>query len=143
MSVETDTATIRRYYEEVLNGRDVDLLDRLAVADYREHDPLPGQGDDRDGLKQRVRMLIDAFDPQFTVEDLVAEPGKVVVRWTHAGRHVGAFMGIPATGRTFRIAGIDIHRLEDGRMAEHWHVIDQLAFLQQLGLVPAPEGAPA
>jgi steroid delta-isomerase-like uncharacterized protein len=143
MSLESDVATVRRYYEDVLNGHDVDLLDLLAILDYVEHDPVPGQGDRREGLKQRVRMLIDAFNPHFTIEDLVAEPGKVVVRWTHAGRHVGEFMGIPASGREFRIAGIDIHRLEGGRMAEHWHVIDQLSMLQQLGVVPVPEGAPA
>ncbi len=143
MSLEADVATVHRYYEDVLNGRDIETLDLLAVPDYVEHDPLPGQGDGREGLKRRVSMLIEALDPRFTIEDVVAEPGKVVVRWTHTGRHVGPFMGIPATGREFRIAGIDIHRLEGGRMAEHWHVVDQLSMLQQLGLLPAPEGAPA
>ncbi|HEY5628439.1 MAG TPA: ester cyclase [Candidatus Limnocylindrales bacterium] len=143
MSLDADVATVRRYYEDVLNGRDIDTLDLLAVPGYVEHDPLPGQGDGREGLKRRVSTLIDAFEPRFTIEDVVAEPGKVVVRWAHSGRHVGEFMGIPATGREFRIAGIDIHRLEGGRMAEHWHVVDQLSLLQQLGLLPAPEGAPA
>jgi predicted ester cyclase len=111
MSLEADVATVRRYYEDVLNGRDIETLDLLAVEGYIEHDPLPGQGDRREGLKRRVRMLVDAFDPRFSVEDVVAEPGKVVVRWTHTGRHVGEFMGIPAPGRDFRIAVIDNHRI--------------------------------
>jgi predicted ester cyclase len=56
---------------------------------------------------------------------------------------VGDFLGMPPTGHSYAIAGIDIYRIEDGQLAEHWHVIDQLAMLQQLGLVPAATGAPA
>ena len=129
----------RRYYDAVLNRGDVDLLDDLAAADYVEHDPLPGQGDGRQGLKDRVTMIATAFSQTFTIEDVIAEGDRVVVRWTGSGKHVGEFMGIPPTGRSFTIAGIDIHRIEGGRMAEHWHVVDQLSLLQQLGLIPGPQ----
>ncbi len=143
MSIEANKALVRRYYEEVLNGRRVHLLDELAAPDYVENDPLPGQGDGREGIKQRVAMLLDALAPTFTVADVVAEDDRVVVRWINSGIHVAPFLGIPATGRSFRMAGIDIHRDADGRLAEHWHVVDQFAMLQQLGLLPAPEGTPA
>jgi predicted SnoaL-like aldol condensation-catalyzing enzyme len=46
-------------------------------------------------------------------------------------------MGMPPTNRSYTISGIDIHRLSDGRMAEHWHVVDQLSQLQQLGVLPS------
>jgi steroid delta-isomerase-like uncharacterized protein len=143
MSIEANKALVRRYYEEVLNGRRVHLLDELAAPDYVENDPLPGQGNGREGFKQRVAMLLDALAPTFTVADVVAENDRVVVRWINSGIHVAPFLGIPATGRSFRMAGIDIHRVADGRLAEHWHVVDQFAMLQQLGLLPAPEGTPA
>jgi steroid delta-isomerase-like uncharacterized protein len=81
------------------------------------------------------------LDSQFTIEDVIAEGDKVAVRWTNSGTHVGNFAGIPATGKTFTIAGVDIHRMRDGKMAEHWHVVDQLTMLQQLGIIPAPEPA--
>jgi predicted ester cyclase len=97
----------------------------------------------REGLKDRVSMLVEGLAPTFTIEDVVAEGDRVVVRWTNSARHVGGFLGIPPTGRTCAIAGIDIYRIEDHRLAEHWHVIDQLAMLQQLGLLPAPDSAPA
>jgi len=128
----------RRYYDAVLNRGDVDLLDDIAVADYVEHDPLPGQGTGRQGLKDRVTMLMAAFGQTFALEDVIAEGDRVVVRWTGSGNHVGEFMGIPPTGRSFTITGIDIHRIEGGLMAEHWHVVDQLSLLQQLGLIPQP-----
>ncbi|GAC1650070.1 MAG: ester cyclase [Acidobacteriaceae bacterium] len=143
MTIEENKAVVRRYYDEVLNGGNSELLNVIAVHEYIEHDPIPGQGTGIDGLRERVAMLRDAFQPQFTLEDVVAEGDRVAVRWTHRGTHVGAFMGIPPTGRSYSIAGIDIHRLKDGRMAEHWHVVDLLGQLQQLGIIPLPDGAPA
>jgi steroid delta-isomerase-like uncharacterized protein len=141
VTAEVNKSVARRYYEAVLNRGDVDALDELASPDYVERDPLPGQGTGRDGLKDRVRMLRSAFGQQFTLEDVIAEGDKVVVRWTGSGKHEGEFMGIPPTGKSFTIAGIDIHRIQDEMMAEHWHVVDQLSLLQQLGIIPQPEGA--
>ena len=141
MTTEANKAVTRRYYEEVLNQGRVDVLDDLATTDYDEHDPLPGQGTGLSGLKDRVRGLRQALAQTFTIEDLVAEGDRVVVRWSGSGRHVGDFFGAPPTGRSFTIAGIDVHAFRDGRMAAHWHVVDQLALLQQLGLIPEPAAA--
>ena len=144
MSEQDNKAVVRRYYDEVLNLRTIDLLDELAVEDYVEHDPFPGQGNGLADLKARVAGLCSAFNPlQFTIQDVIAEGDKVVVRWTYAGTHSGSFMGIPATGKEFGIAGIDIHVVTGGKLAEHWHVVDQLAQMQQLGLIPQPEAAGA
>ncbi|MGZ4138522.1 MAG: ester cyclase [Actinomycetota bacterium] len=142
MSQPDTKVIVRRYYEEVFNQRNVDIADDLAVEDYVEHDPFPGQGNGRSDLKARVQAILAAFNPlHFTVEDIVAEGDRVVVRWSQTGTHTGNFMGIPPTGKTFSIAGIDIHELREGRMAEHWHVVDLFALLQQLGVIPAPTSA--
>lgn len=138
MAVEDNKAIVRRYYEDVLNSGNIGALDALAVSEYDEHDPLPGQATGREGLKQRVEMLTGAFHSHFTIEDVIAEQDKVVVRWTSQGTHTGTFLGMPPTGKSFTIAGIDIHRLQDGKLAEHWHVVDQLSQLQQLGFIPQP-----
>ena len=143
MSIEANKETVRRYYEDVLNSGRIALLDELAVPDYEEHDPLPGQGTGLDGLKDRVTMVREGLSPHFTIEDVIAEEQKVVVRWTNSGRHVGEFFGIPPTGKSFQVPGIDIHRVQDGKMAEHWHVVDVFGMLQQLGTLPPPGGAEA
>ena len=140
MSIDANKEILRRYYEDVLNDRRINLLDELAVPEYEEHDPLPGQRTGLDGLKDRVNMFLTGLSPHFTIEDVIAEDQKVVVRWTNSGTHVGEFFGIPATGKSFQITGIDIHRLEGGKMAEHWHVVDVFAMLQQLGVLPPPAG---
>lgn len=135
-------ALVRRYYEEVFNQRNPDLIDQLATDDYVEHYPFPGHGNGRSDLKARVRLILDAMNPlRFSVEDVVAEGDRVVVRWTQTATQTGSFLGMPPTGRTATFSGIDIHALRGGRMAEHWHVVDMYALLQQLGAIPAPSGA--
>ena len=134
---------IRKFYEDVLVAGKHDVLDEIATADYIEHDPLPGQGEGLPGLKERARMLKDGLAVRFTIEDVIQNGDKLVVRWTNSGTHVGEFLGIPPTNKSFLVAGIDIYRLEGGKLVEHWHVIDQLSLLQQLGLIPTPEGADA
>ncbi|HEY0492444.1 MAG TPA: ester cyclase [Candidatus Dormibacteraeota bacterium] len=144
MASNDNKAIVSRYYNEVLNQRRLDVLDEIAAEDYVEHDPFPGQGNGRADLKARAAGLHNAFNPlRFTVEDVIAEGDRVAVRWTNAGTDSGGFMGIPPTGKEFGIAGIDIHVVRDGRLAEHWHVVDLLGQMQQVGLIPAPDGDPS
>jgi len=141
MSTEANKSLVRRYYEDVLNGGNVGLLDELAVPDYDEHSPFPGQPNGIEGLKARIGAILASFRHVFTLHELIAEGETVVAYWTNTGTHQGEFMGIPPSGRTVTISGVDIHRLRDGRMAEHWHVIEELQMLQQLGVIPAQQGA--
>jgi steroid delta-isomerase-like uncharacterized protein len=140
VSLEESKDTARRLYE-LLNRGDVDAVGTLVSDDYEEHNPLPGQGSGRDGVLDRFAMISTGLAPRFTIEDVVAEGDRVVVRWTNAGTHVGEFAGIPPTGRPFTISGIDIYRVADGKLCEHWDVVDQLSMLGQLGLLPQPADA--
>ena len=141
MSTEANKSLVRRYYEEVLNAGDIGVLNEIAAPDYDEHSPFPGQPNGIEGLRARVGGIVAAFRPVFTLHDIVAEGDTVVVYWTNTGTQRGEFMGIPPTGRTVTISGVDIHRLREGKLAEHWHVIEQLQMLQQLGVIPVPQGA--
>jgi predicted ester cyclase len=143
MSTEANKRQIGRYYEEVLNGGNIPLLDELAVPDYDEHSPFPGQPNGIEGLKARVGAILAAFRPVFTLHELVGEGDTVAAYWSNTGIQAGDFMGIPPSGRTVTISGVDIHRLRNGRMAEHWHVVEELQMLQQLGVMPTPQGAAA
>ncbi len=135
MSLEHNKDTARRLYE-LINAGQVEAVADLVSLDYEEHDPLPGQGSGKEGVLDRFSLLATALAPRFTIEDVVAENDRVVVRWTNAGTHVGEFAGIPATGKTFTMSGIDIYSVVDGLLCEHWHVVDQLSMLAQLGLLP-------
>jgi steroid delta-isomerase-like uncharacterized protein len=134
--------TVKRYYLEVFNQGRSEVLDEIAAADHVEHDPFPGQSQGIEGLRQRVGAIRGAFNPQFTLEDVLeAEGDKVVVRWTNRGVHQAEWFGVPPTGKEVVATGIDIHQMRDGKMAEHWDEVDLFGVMMQLGAISAPAGS--
>jgi predicted ester cyclase len=84
-------------------------------------------------------MFREAFpDSYFTVEDMVAEGDKVATRKTFHGTHRGEFLAIPPTGQQISIGLIDIVRVADGKVVEHWSIADNLGMMRQLGVIPVP-----
>ena len=132
----TNKQTVRTLYEEVLNEGRLELLDRLAWPDHIEHNPFPQQSQGAEGLKQRASMVRAAFNPRFTIEHLIAEGDKVAVMWANEGTHVGDWFGFTPTGKTVSTHGVDVYLLRDGRLAEHWDVVDTTDFLVKVGVLP-------
>ena len=129
----------RRFFEEIWSKGNFAVVDDLVAPDYIDHNANTSTAGP-EGVREEVSLYRNAFpDLVFTIEDVIAEGDRVAVRWTNAGTNVGDFLGIPATGRSFSVPGIDIYRLEDGKLAEHWHVVDMYGQLIQLGLLPAPD----
>ena len=136
MPTGDNRAVIRRAYEEVWNGRNVDLVDDLVAEDFLNHPAINQQQRGRQNLRDVVRIFEKAFpDFRYEVEDVVAEGDKVAVRDVFTGTHEGDFMGIPATGNHVTMQTIHIYRFEDGRIAEHWAVRDELGMMRQIGVV--------
>jgi steroid delta-isomerase-like uncharacterized protein len=142
-TLDANKALLRRYKVDILNSRDIDALDEVAAVDYVDHAAFPGQAPGLEGLKQRVAILFKALDPQWTIHDVVAENDMVVLRWSHQGTHIGEFIGIPPTGKPFVMQGIDMYRVRDGKMAEHWNVVDIYGFCKQIGRLVSDAGAVA
>lgn len=138
MSVEDNMALARRFYSEVVNGGNLDLIDELVSEDFVDHEALPGMPTTGpESPKATFSMFFAAFpDLQMTVDDMFADGDKVVARATMSGTHKGEFMGIPPTNKGFKVQAIDIGEFHDGKMTEHWGVTDQAAMMEQLGLAP-------
>ena len=136
------TVSIRRLYD-LINSGDIDGLGRQLADDFVEHDEAPGFPPTKAGTVQYFKMLLTAFpDLRMNVEDVIASGDKAVARVQVSGTHKGEFMGMPATGKSAAVNLIDITRFgDDGLAREHWGVVDQLALMQQLGVIPA--GPPA
>jgi steroid delta-isomerase-like uncharacterized protein len=133
----------QRWYSEVMSGGKTEVIDELCAPDFFDHDPLPGTTADLAGLKDFVAQIRAAFpDMQVTPDDMIAEGDQLAVRSTMRGTHQGDFMGIPATGKRASWTEMHIGRGVDGRLTEHWAVVDQLGMLVQLGVVPAPGRTP-
>jgi len=139
MSLEENRTAVRRLYEDVMNAERFDLLDQLAVSDYVEHSPFPGQRAGIAGLKARLTAVRTGLAAQYTLHHVFGEGDMVAAHWTMTGKHEGPLMGIPPTNRTVQMSGIDIYRLHDRKLAEHWHVVETFEMLQQLGAIPAPQ----
>jgi steroid delta-isomerase-like uncharacterized protein len=144
MSTESTTAIARRFYEEVLNGKNLNRIDELLATNYQAHPPGMSEPLTRESFKQFNHMFLTGFpDLHITVEDEIAEGDKAVLRMTVHGTHQGAFMGIPRTGQHVRWTAISITRVEGGKIAEQWGEQDFLGLLQQLGVVAAPPQVPS
>lgn len=134
---ELNKQLIRRIGEHVFSTDDLDALDELIAEDYLDHDPglPPGLPSGRAGYKEVMAALRAAFpDLQVTIEDQIAEEDKVVTRYTMRGTHRGDLWGMSATGNRFRIEGINIDRVVDGRFVERWAAWDTGDLLRQLGV---------
>ncbi len=143
MSTEENKAVVRRFFEG-LNARNLAVIDELFAPDFVDHNAPPGHPSGPQSMHQTIDMFLSAFpDIQWTLEDVLAEGDKVVVRLTGRGTHHGAFQGIPPTGKQVTGTAIGVFRLADGKIAEEWIERDVLGLLQQLGAVPAPEQAQA
>ena len=141
MSTEQNKELVRRMIEETFNGGDAGLMDEFLAPDFAEREELPpGIPGGREGVKQLTTMLRSAFpDYHATIDDIVAEGDKVVIRQTWTGTHTGGeFMGVPPTGRSISVGVIDILRIAGDKVVEHWGQMDSMAMMQQLGALPAP-----
>lgn len=138
MSAEETRALLRRWAEAIAPGKTGDL-DALAAPEYRAYQPgFPGPVA-REAHLQFAEAFIAAFpDATVTVDDIIVEGDRGVIRWTFRGTHQGELMGIPATGRQVIMTGIEINRVRDGKIVEHWVEMDQMGLMQQLGVIPAP-----
>ena len=135
MTPQHNKALIRRFYEEVWGKGNLDVVYEVFAADYTRHDlrpgnPLPGP----EGQKKIAADFRAAFpDLKVTIDLMIAEDDLVVARVTNAGTNTGPWGGTPPTGKPARFSGVNIFRLEQGRVVEIWNHRDDLGVMQQLG----------
>ena len=120
---DANRALVQSFYDEVISGGNLDLLDELLAPDFFDHDSQRPPG--RAGFRQFVAALRSAFpDLRWTVDDWVVGADKVVARGHANGTHRGEFMGVPPSGKPAEWRAIHIFRIEDGRLAERWMGVD-------------------
>jgi steroid delta-isomerase-like uncharacterized protein len=136
-----DNATVvRRFVDEVINQGQIDRADQFVWEDVIEQVPLPGQGPGLEGLKDILRAMRAGFpDLLFSIQEQIVEEDKVVSRFEWTGTHHGVFLGVPATGRSVRVWGIVIDRLQSSRIKETRIIMDTMGLMMQLGAIPSPE----
>ncbi len=133
-----DRQIFRRVIEEVIEGGDFAAFEELIderIVSYDPSEPEPIRG--REAYRAALERYRSAFSGlRVRIDDQVAEGDKVVSRWTATGRHDGALFVMPATGKDVEFTGIDIDRIENGRIVEEWTNWDTLGLMYQLGVIP-------
>ena len=135
---------VRRFIDEYQTGASDAAFAELLHPDVIDHSRPPGIAPGAQGVRQQF----DGFraglpDFRATILHQVAEGDLVMTHKVFHGTHTGELLGIPPTGREVEILVIDVVRVADGRIVEHWGIVDRLGLLQQLGAIPEPETATA
>ena len=133
---DADERVVRRFYDEMCNGRRNDLAAELFTADHLGHDPQVPMGTGPEGVVATVAAYQQGIEGHWQIEEIFSSGDVVTVRWTGTGRHAAEMNGLAATGRTIRVDAISIHKMRDGKIAETYEVWDTLGFLRQLGALP-------
>jgi predicted ester cyclase len=128
---------VRRFVDEFQTAGSETAFDELLATDVVDHSRPPGVGPGAEGVRQQFDALRVAFpDFRATILDQVEQGDKVVTRKVFHGTHLGPLQGIPPTGRLVEINVIDIVRVVDGKIVEHWNCVDRLGLLVQVGALP-------
>ena len=137
---EKSTAEILEYEQKWLDGLNsgnVSIADEVFQPGCVIHiNGNPQRDLTLENFKQMVTGLLVAFpDLHFTINDQFSSGDKVSTRWTAKGTNTGPFGEMPATGRTVEVEGLIIDYMVNGKVAKRWELWDQMAMMQQLGLV--------
>ncbi len=137
MPAEDNKAAMKRFYDEVWNRGNIAAVDELNAPDFMDHSPPIGFPSGTEGIKQFASTIRQSFSNFSLIpDDIIAEGDKVVVRWTAKGTHTQEFLGIAPTGKQVTVTGIDIARMSNNKIAEHWGQWDTMGMMQQLGAIP-------
>ena len=141
MSTEENKALVRRYYEDAPHNPAA--CDEIFAACFQFHAIVHASAtpqvvectpDSERAFYQRRRAVWGGWN--VSIEEMIAEGDRVMVRWTSHGIHQGETHGLPPTGKRVTNSGINIFRIAEGKIAEVWDIWDRLWLWQQLGVLP-------
>ena len=131
---------VRRFYEDIVATGDLARVAEFIGPDYLDHN-APGAGRGPEVLRAHMAAMRRTF-PDFTlvVEDMIVEADRVATRVAGHGTHRGEWMNIKPTGKAIQLKGINIDRVADGRIVEHWGEANTVGMLIQMGVNPFGSG---
>jgi steroid delta-isomerase-like uncharacterized protein len=134
----TNVELAESFHHEILEKKRYDLIEERVSQDFVAHAPIPAEWQHgHEGVRNWFTAMNGALANIGDRHDDIIESGdKVVIRWTGTGKHTGELMGIPPTNQDIEVMGIDIFRIENGKIAEVWQSYDQVAMLRQIGAMP-------
>jgi steroid delta-isomerase-like uncharacterized protein len=138
-TISQNKNTVTSFIDALFTKGDLGAVDEYLAEEFVNHDPPMGVPADREGMRQAGAMFRAAFPDWHSDQGLLVGEGDLVIeQFTASGTQQGEIFGVPPSGRTVSLPGINIWRLRDGHIVERWGRLDELGLLRQLGLVPQP-----
>jgi steroid delta-isomerase-like uncharacterized protein len=135
----TNAKQLNERWISAFNERDWDTERACRTDDYLAHMSGAPAALDNEGWAGFMAMFTSALpDARIAIDNAVEEGDLVSSRWTITGTHQGNFQGVPATGTRVTMAGVDMSRVVDDKVAEHWAQFDLIAVMVQIGAMPPP-----
>lgn len=141
---EANLATAERWSTEVWNNQDLAVLDEIAAPEIVHHGAAFPDVSGVDGLKESLTRQFEAFpDIMINVDDAFADDNVAVVRWSGTATQGGDFLGETASGAPVNFTGVNVYRLECGKIVESWSEMNTLDVLYQIRDAAGGEATPA
>jgi steroid delta-isomerase-like uncharacterized protein len=131
---------VRALHRRLWSDADLSVIEDVVAEDAVTHWG-ESETDTRDAIRSDAERYYAAFsDVSTSIDDLIGEQDKVVLRWSTTGTHTGPYGKVPPTGGVITMNGVDVYRLDGDRIVEAWSMWDALGVYQQLGLVDREVG---
>jgi steroid delta-isomerase-like uncharacterized protein len=134
MSQKGNKGLVQRLFDDVFNARQYGALEELIAENLLSHEASGFISEAGiQGFRQEIELIFNAFpDAAISIEDMVTENDRVVVRWRLRGTHHGELFTIPGTNRSVDFQGMTIYRLENQKIIEYWGVFDRFGLMSQM-----------
>ena len=132
MSAAENKAIVHRLFDQGFNKGNMEPASEIIAPEYIDHSPIPAPMPGPEGFAKRMAGLRAAFVQEAIFGVFLAEDDLVAFTWTFNGVHNGPFAGIPATGKQVMLSGINVERLKDGKIIEHWSQFDLAGLMKQI-----------
>lgn len=131
---QQNQALIGQFAQQVFNEKDLSNLDDFMKEDYIQHNPLVAQG--TEGFHDFFKNWFDSVpDFNYELKKIIVNDDHVWVYGTYSGTQTQEWLGIPASNKAYSFNAVDIFRIENGKLAEHWDVLDIYTLFKQLSTV--------
>jgi len=144
VEIKAQNATKRKeigekYFGSFFNAKSPEiggaLVDKLVADDFVDYAPFFGNTPDKAGFKKTVASINAAFEEKYVVDKVIIEKDIYVAIWHSDAKHIGEFMGVPATNKEFRVTGITIYKIVNGKIKAHWEQFDVVTMMKALGMM--------
>lgn len=120
------------FYNEISSEKAVEVVNDIVSNDFIDFAPIPGLPPNKEGFKKAVSIINGAFSQKYSITNVFSEGNVHTGVWKASVTHIGDFMGVSATNKTFDVEGITIYEVENDKIIKHWEKFDLYKIMNEI-----------